>query len=163
MIKWIIVLVMIAVFLGFRFLYVPYTVKHSSQFYNFDAMSLPTSPNYYLMCPEKFCSASVKHGISPVFHRTVQSLQEEWQRLMLRQPRVRYLGRNSENNQWLYVQYSFFWNFPDFIHIRFISLGENQSTLMVMSHSLFGHSDFGVNKKRVESWVGQLQGIDKES
>ena len=154
MLKWSILILIIAIFIGFRFFYVPYTVKNDWAWYEFEQLKVPSSPNFYLLCPEEQCKNVAEHGQSPVFHYGINKLKEKWGKMIAQQPRTHLLG--TRQNQLAYVQYSAFWHFPDFIDVKFIQLGKDKSTLMIMSRSVFGHSDFGVNKKRVQSWVQAL-------
>ncbi len=55
-----------------------------------------------------------------------------------------------------YVQTSGLFGFPDYVSVRFIELDAGRSTLAVFSRSRLGQSDLGVNKKRVERWLGAI-------
>ncbi|MCH2176054.1 MAG: DUF1499 domain-containing protein [Lentisphaeria bacterium] len=48
---------------------------------------------------------------------------------------------------WHYIDYSLFWGFPDDVYI-FLN---NESSITFVSQSRFGKSDFGINKKRLQS------------
>jgi len=78
--------------------------------------------------------------------------------MIAKQPRVTELASKENGKQRMYVQLSAFWHFPDFIDVKFISLGSNRSSIAVYSRSRFGYSDFGVNKKRVKTWLLALDG-----
>jgi uncharacterized protein (DUF1499 family) len=44
-------------------------------------------------------------------------------------------------------------NFPDLVTAQVAPDGENASTLILYSRSVYGRSDFGVNRKRLLSWL----------
>jgi len=48
-------------------------------------------------------------------------------------------------------------NFPDLIMAQVTPATPDSSTLIIYSRSLYGHSDLGVNRKRVETWLAALQ------
>ena len=56
-----------------------------------------------------------------------------------------------------YVQTSGLFGFPDYVSVKFIEIDAANSTLAIFSRSRLGKSDLGVNKKRVEAWLGQLR------
>jgi len=71
------------------------------------------------------------------------------------QPRVRVLAGSVEDGHVTYVQRSLIWGFPDYISVRALPVGDG-STLAVWSRLRFGRSDMGVNRTRVEEWLGAL-------
>ena len=56
-----------------------------------------------------------------------------------------------------YVQRSRFLRFPDVVTVRFISIDDTHATLAIYSRSLYGMGDFGVNKARIDDWLGKLK------
>ncbi len=93
---------------------------------------------------------------SLVFDVSVDQLRERWREVVAVQPRVELLAEGGE--QFDYVQRSARFRFPDIITVRFISVSPSQSTLAVYSRSVYGKSDFGVNRKRIEAWLSALGG-----
>ncbi|MEM8592267.1 MAG: DUF1499 domain-containing protein [Pseudomonadota bacterium] len=51
----------------------------------------------------------------------------------------------------IYVTRSLIWGFPDITHVW----SENENT-HVSSHLVYGSSDLGVNRKRMEKWLAEL-------
>ncbi len=121
---------------------------------DFNALELPNSPNYYLVCPQDYCSQS-PHQTSRTYSLSWNKLKAAWDLMIKKQPRVKHI-EDSDSFQSLYVQRTPILRFPDFISVRFIPLDPNSSTIAVLSRSKYGHSDFGVNKKRVKHWLQQL-------
>lgn len=75
--------------------------------------------------------------------------------MLSQQKRVKLL--KSEGNRYQYVQRSFFFRFPDIIDVEFITHDKNQTALRIFSRSVYGHSDFGVNEKRIHTWLQYLK------
>jgi uncharacterized protein (DUF1499 family) len=120
---------------------------------NFEDIQLTDKPNQFLMCPPDLCKG---HAESPVFDMPVEKLLERWRDIVAAQPRVEVLAENSQQID--YVQRSARFRFPDIITVRFISVSPSQSTLAIYSRSVYGKSDFGVNRERIESWLSALGG-----
>jgi uncharacterized protein (DUF1499 family) len=149
-------LLLLFLFIGFRFFFAPYTVRKYINHTDFKEHALPDRPNFYLLCPEDRCIDRERHGISPVYLMTINALREKWEKMIEKQPRVYLLATKDDGLQRIYVQYSGFWGFPDIIHVRFVPVDDDETTFYLLSQSIFGHYDFGVNKARVKHW---LQGI----
>ena len=114
-------------------------------------------PNQFLMCPPHICSG---HADSPVFDVSADELRERWREVISAQPRVELLAEDGQ--QFDYVQRSARLRFPDIITVRFISLSPSQSTLAIYSRSVYGKSDFGVNRKRIEAWLAAMSGLGEK-
>ena len=56
-----------------------------------------------------------------------------------------------------YVARSAVFNFPDLIMAQVQKDGADGSRLILYSRSVYGESDLGVNRKRVETWLAALQ------
>ena len=124
---------------------------------DFNHLKRPGSPNYYLACPKDACN--IKPDIeSPCFDVSAIQLQEAWQKVIDNVVRYTELSRNVDENQIQYVQRSLIMRFPDYVTVHFMPLAEGASTLAILSYSKYGHSDFGVNKKRVDSLLSSLKG-----
>jgi uncharacterized protein (DUF1499 family) len=118
------------------------------------------TPNQFLMCPPGLCAAE-PHAQSPVFDVSVEQLRQRWHEVVAAQPRVELLAEDEEGQQFDYVQRSARFRFPDIITVRFIPVAtyhtDAQSTLAIFSRSVYGKSDFGVNRKRIEAWLKAIQ------
>ena len=51
--------------------------------------------------------------------------------------------------------------FKDDIHLEFLDRGEGKSSFIIYSASRVGKSDLGTNRKRVESWLQQLNDLSE--
>ncbi len=119
---------------------------------DFEDLKLTDKPNQFLMCPPHICSG---HADSPVFDVSADELRERWREVISAQPRVELLAEDGQQID--YVQRSARFRFPDIITVRFISVPPSQSTLAIYSRSVYGKSDFGMNRKRIEAWLKNLR------
>jgi hypothetical protein len=120
---------------------------------NFKELKRPSSPNYYLACPPGFCNIKPDKD-SPVFPVSVQILRSSWLNSIKSEPRFKLLY--SKNDHYEYVQRSLIFRFPDYVSVCLISHGEGRSSIALLSRSKYGYYDFGVNKKRVERLLKNL-------
>ncbi len=123
---------------------------------DFAELKLPEEPNRFLVCPPGFCGAK-PHADSPVFDVSVDRLRARWSEVVAAQPRVELLIEHGDGWQFNYIQRSARFRFPDIITVRFVSTSTSQSTLAIYSRSIYGGSDFGVNRERIEAWLAFLR------
>lgn len=122
---------------------------------DFGNLVLKETPNQHLVCPPDFCAAEV-HAESPVFNEPVQSLKQKWFALAERQPRTELVDSDQQNERYTFRVRTAVIHFPDDVTVQFIALGDRRSTLAIYSRSHYGYSDFGVNRRRIESWLREL-------
>ncbi len=122
---------------------------------DFGNLVLKETPNQHLVCPPDFCAAK-PHAESPVFNEPVQSLKEKWFALIERQPRTELAGSDQQNELYTFRVRTAVMHFPDDVTVQFIALDGKRSTLAIYSRSHYGYSDFGVNRRRIESWLREL-------
>ena len=125
---------------------------------DFAALKLTDKPNQFLICPPGLCGAT-PHADSPVFDVSLEELRGRWRELLAVQPRVVLLAEDKAGQQFDYVQRSARLRFPDLITVRFIAISPSQSTLAIYSRSIYGESDFGVNRARIDAWLKTLQNV----
>ena len=123
---------------------------------DFEEFKLTDTANQYLMCPPGFCDAN-PHADSPVFDVSVEQLRGRWREVVAVQPRIVLLAEDEDGQQFDYVQRSARFRFPDIITVRFISVSSSLSTLAIYSRSIYGKSDFGVNRERIDAWLKTLR------
>ena len=122
---------------------------------DFATLALTDKPNQHLLCPADFCAAEAQE-VSPLFDLPLDELRTRWDAVIAAQERVTVLAES--NGQIDYVQRTAIVRYPDIITVRFIALNPGQSTLAIYSRSIFGTSDFGVNRGRVDAWRAALEG-----
>jgi len=123
---------------------------------DFAALKLTDKPNQFLMCPPGFCGAN-PNADSPVFDVPAARLLARWREVVAAQPRVELLAVDQGGRQIDYIQRSARFRFPDIITVRFISVSPSQTALAIYSRSIYGQSDFGVNRKRIDAWLSFLR------
>lgn len=121
----------------------------------------PKTSNYYLVCPSNYCQA-VPNAISPVYPVSAEELFYIWNQMISRQSNVNYIYSIPELGQYQLVQRSFILGLPDDITVQFLALPDNKSTLAIFSQSRYGVYDFGMNKRRIISWLQQLNQLIAE-
>jgi len=122
--------------------------------HDFESLSRPGSPNDFLMAPPGFGSSSPDE-FSPEFPVAKDVLARKLMNIVKEMPRSRLVKH--ESDQFQFEQRSALFLFPDFFTIQVIALPGNTSTLAAYSGSVFGHSDLGVNRKRIEGLVEGLR------
>jgi uncharacterized protein (DUF1499 family) len=94
---------------------------------------------------------------SPVFDMTAPELTKMFDDFVLTQPRVKLVAGTLQDQMITYVQRTKIIGYPDYITIKVIPVGAEQSKLEILSRSRFGYSDLGVNKRRIDDWLLQLR------
>jgi len=122
---------------------------------DFKTFKLTRKPNQYLVAPEGFCENATSHRTAPAFNVGPQKLEDAFADIALAEPRV--TRKASDEGQRDFVQRSALMRFPDTITFEAIDLGGGKSTLVIYSRSAIGHSDLGVNKKRIDAWLKKLE------
>jgi uncharacterized protein (DUF1499 family) len=114
----------------------------------------PATPNTALAAPE---NAAARPDIpTPVFPVSAPRLWAAVRNVAAGQPRTFPLAMDEADMAASWVARSAVWNFPDVIEARVAADGPGASTLALYSHSLYGRSDLGVNRRRLEVWLGAV-------
>lgn len=123
---------------------------------NFTDLTRPSSPNYYLACPKgDYCNLTPDQVV-PIYPISIETLKAKFMAMLAQQPRITELSYHAQENQYQWIQRSLIFRFPDYITVQFYAVDADHSTLAIVSHSKYGYSDFGVNQKRVETWLAEL-------
>ncbi len=146
---------LIMALLFFRFLLSPQAEKQWN-YIDFKTLKLKESPNQYLVCSKEHCSAEYQRE-AKIYSCSVSELKAAWENAISLLPNTRLLGEDTQLTQQVYIDYSKIWHFPDFIYVQFYELPDNRSSMAVYSYSVYGYSDFGVNKKRVEKILSSIR------
>lgn len=123
---------------------------------DFATLQKTDKPNQFLVCPLDICTET-PDMVAPVYEMSATDLRDKWLAMLAEQPRVEQISADDENMHYDFRQLTELMRFPDTITVRFIPLGDTQSTLAVYSRSHYGYSDWGVNQKRVMAWLDALQ------
>ncbi len=111
----------------------------------------PSSPNTALAAPAGF-----KPGpdiVTPAYHVAADRLFAVVQSVAAEQPRTFQAAIYPDQHQVHYVARSAVFNFPDLIMVQVRAESPDTSDLILYSRSVYGESDLGVNRKRVQAWL----------
>jgi len=121
---------------------------------DFKTFKLNPKPNQFLIAPEGHCQNAKPHATPKTYIIDPQKLEDAFADVALAEPRV--TRKQADDGQREFVQRSALMRFPDTITFEAIDLGDGSSTFAIYSRSKVGHSDLGVNRKRIESWLKKL-------
>jgi uncharacterized protein (DUF1499 family) len=117
------------------------------------ALQRPASPNTALAGPPGMAPSpdvpTQHYAVPPVvLYRALRRVAEG-------EPRVFLQARFDPEMQAAYVARSAFWNFPDLVQVAAVPDGDG-SRPVIYSRSVYGYSDLGVNRARVNAWLARL-------
>ncbi len=115
----------------------------------------PSSPNTALAGPDGFTPRP--DIVTPPYKVSADVLFNLVQAVAASQTRTYRAALYPDQLQADYVARSAVFNFPDLIMVQVRKDGPDSSELILYSRSVYGESDLGVNRKRVEAWLTALQ------
>lgn len=118
---------------------------------DFRALVLPRSPNACLAAPAGAHPAA--HLATPPLPVGMATAWPVLRRFGQRFPRTWRFAEWPERRQAQWVERSARLNFPDVIAAELAEGPDGAAGLFLYSRSLFGWSDLGVNRRRVEAWI----------
>ncbi len=122
---------------------------------DFAALQPSEDANWFLVCPSSLCGTGA-NAESPMFDVPLDRLRARWREVVAAQPRLELLTEYEGDVQLDYVQRSARFRFPDIITVRFIAVSPSRSTLAIYSRAVYGKSDLGVNRARIEAWLALI-------
>lgn len=118
------------------------------------------APNWALVCPDtpdgvSFCkgaerthtSAAVKASTADLFDWFITYVTGDGENA------ASVVERNDEQRKARFQILSSGFKFPDFIDLEIVDLGNGTASAAILSQSLLGSEDFGVNAQRVDEWL----------
>ena len=111
-------------------------------------------PNAALACPPGYCSVAGA-VTSPEFAVPAAILYRDYVQLLAAAPRVVTVVAEPPRRL-VAIQHSAFLRFPDIVSAEFVALGADRSSLALYSRARYGRYDFGVNRRRVATWLARL-------
>lgn len=129
-------------------------LDHDAAIWHVDPLvaAKPSTPNSYRVGPDGTTEAD---AAAPTFALSAADLAVKFDAIA-RGAGSEVVGGSAAEDHVTYVQTSRLFGFPDYVSVKFIEIDAVNSTLAVFSRSRLGKSDLGVNKKRVEAWLGQI-------
>ena len=114
----------------------------------------PASPNTALAAPAMF--SPPPDIVTPVYQVSADRLFGLVQSVAADQPRTFQAAVFADQRQAHYVARSAVFNFPDLITVQVRAATSNTSDLILYSRSVYGESDLGVNRKRLQAWLAAI-------
>jgi hypothetical protein len=115
----------------------------------------PATPNTFLAGPAGMLPAP--DDVTGEQNLPASVLYEKARVLFDAQPRTFVAAEYPAQFQIHYVVRSKLMNYPDLVTVQVNATGADRSTLAIWSRSVYGRSDFGVNRDRTKSWLAALQ------
>jgi uncharacterized protein (DUF1499 family) len=115
----------------------------------------PTTPNTALAAPAGFTPPP--DVVTRSYKVTPAALFAAVEAVAAGQDRTYQAALYPADLQAHYVARSAVFNFPDLIMVQVVNEGPADSGLILYSRSVYGRSDLGVNRRRVETWLAALQ------
>ncbi|MEO1329023.1 MAG: DUF1499 domain-containing protein [Pseudomonadota bacterium] len=120
----------------------------------------PASPNWALAAPPGVETAGAPTLEGPVYAATAEQVLAQLDAVAAAEPRVERLVAGPAERA--YVQRSALVAFPDLISAAVVDLSGDAAAprtgLVLYARSVYGRSDLGVNRARLERWIAALDG-----
>lgn len=114
----------------------------------FKDLQLPSTPNYFVMAPEGFASVETKPE-SPIYDVDITTLEKAWHTMISKRRGFRLRSCSKNKRRYHYLERSLILALPHFVIAQLIPVNEEQSTLALMSYSIYGYFDIGYNRQLV--------------
>ena len=116
----------------------------------------PASPNTYLVCPRAVTTASIDRE-PPTWPVPVEVLERTWLEALAAEPRVTPVAADAQRHRHLLVQRTPVLRFPDVIQLDVLPVEPGGATVCLYGRSVYGYSDFGKNRRRIEDWLARIK------
>lgn len=124
--------------------------------YAFERPARTVEPHDALACPAGACAEARAEIETPLFRVPAGSLYEAARRLVAAMPGAVFVAEDPARGRFRAVVRTPLIRFPDVVSVEARTEGLDASTLRVYSRSRIGHSDMGVNRRRVLALVDAL-------
>jgi uncharacterized protein (DUF1499 family) len=122
----------------------------------FSTLTRRASPNDALICPVNVCPKASADSEPPVFTISAEALRQKVRATALSEARTSEIATGASDATLRFVQRSLLLRYPDIIDVLIVPKSSGASTLAMYSRSLVGRSDLGVNRARLERWLGAI-------
>lgn len=119
------------------------------------SMKRSWTPNDALACPPGICAAKADFEV-PIYPLEPAALSALIDRVVAGEPRTELVAESAAIDQLTYVQRSETLGLPDVIRVQVVAVQGGASAIL-HSRSRYGLWDFGVNKKRLQRWLKDLE------
>lgn len=114
----------------------------------------PTSPNTALAGPAGFVPTpditTRRYAVDP------PRLYATAQAVVMARPRTTRLSQDAGRMRADHVERSMLFRFPDVVVLQVLAAGQQESELVLYSRSVVGHSDLGVNRRRLVAILADI-------
>ncbi len=118
------------------------------------------TPNWALACPDdaegnSFCKQAERTHVAPAVTARKNAVYQ-WFVTYAKGGEttgVTILSRDAERGKLRFEAVSSVLRFPDIIDLEIISLEDGRASIALLSQSLLGKKDFGVNSQRLDAWL----------
>ncbi len=114
----------------------------------------PASPNTALAAP--LGAETAPDIVTPVFPLSPARLYDAVIAMAAGQPRTYLAAAYPVQRQAHFVVRSAWFNFPDLVTAQIGDAGQETSTLVLYSRSVYGYSDLGANRQRLNAWLAAV-------
>ena len=127
----------------------------------FEGLSKTRRPNQVIICPPDLCNPKHVDAESQVYSVSADQLRTTLLDEILAKSHNQRVDDDTDPHHLRFVTRSKWFQFPDTTRIQLIPLGDSRSTLAIYGQSQVGRKDFGVNRMRVERWLGYLKEFEE--
>ena len=124
----------------------------------FGTLARRSTPNDSLAAAPDLCPAR-SDVLPPEFAADAKMLRTVFGTMLTSEANVERVATDDAELTDRYVQRSALMRYPDTVVVRFFDRPNGRSTLALYSRSQIGRNDFGVNRARVERWLGKLRAL----
>jgi uncharacterized protein (DUF1499 family) len=127
---------------------------------DFTTLTRRDTPNDALACSPQLCATPADIA-APVFALPQEEVLRAVQEAVAGEPRLEQVAADAASGTLRYVQRSRLMGFPDTINVKVMPAPDGGSVVLLYSRSKLGRSDMGVNRARVERWIGLIEAATK--
>lgn len=124
----------------------------------FRTLTRRTTPNDALAAAPDLCPAR-SDVLPPEFVGDAAALRTAFGTMLASETSIERVDADDAALTDRYVQRSALMRYPDTVVAQFFDRPGGRSTLALYSRSQIGRSDFGVNRARIERWLGKLKAL----
>ena len=119
--------------------------------------------NDALLCRDNFCPAAIAGLPGSIYKVGAADLAAVLDAGLAAEEHLDRVDDGADPLYRRYVQRSAGLRFPDTVDVRVFPLSEDRSYMAIYSRSQLGYGDFGVNRKRIQRWIGYVDYLPHEN
>lgn len=127
-----------------------------TEFLDFETLQRPSTPNHWLAAPSNASPDLEANVAAPVIMQPAAALARAWKAIVESSARTKLLGMSADGLQIEAEQRSRVFGFVDRISFLAVPIDDKTATFFAYSRSQVGYWDGGVNRTRLNRWIGAL-------